>query len=66
MPTIIKKPIEGTLSTIEAARLLNVAEMTVRRWDERGMLKSIRDTLGRRRFDKKEIEKFKKQREKKQ
>jgi len=49
----------GLLTARQVARLLNVHVNTVRRWNDRGILKAYRiGPRGDRRFDKSEIEGF--------
>jgi molybdopterin-binding protein len=47
------------LSLTEAARLLGLSPDTLRRWDQNGKLKTIRDSRNRRRVPRAEVERLK-------
>lgn len=49
---------KGTITIGQAAEILGVSTMTLRRWDERGVLKPVRmGTRGDRRYKKEDIRK---------
>ncbi|MHB9025015.1 MAG: MerR family DNA-binding transcriptional regulator [Armatimonadota bacterium] len=50
------------LGVSEAARRLRVHPFTLRRWDESGRLKAIRDSAGRRLYTSEQIADFARQR----
>src|SRR5438105_2133778 len=55
---------EDLYSIGEAAQFLNVSIDTIRRWDNKGLIKAIRSPGNLRRFSKKELEAFKREAEK--
>jgi len=51
--------LEELLSIKQAAKILNVSPQTLRRWDDKGILKAVRiGTRGDRRYHKKDIEAY--------
>lgn len=58
----MKKDISKLLTIKQAAELLNVTPLTLRRWDRKGILKPIRiGTRGDRRYEGDELKKLIKQ-----
>ena len=56
---MVNSEISPMLTTSDVARLLNVHINTVRRWSNRGILKTYRiGSRGDRRFDHKDVEQF--------
>ena len=49
---------EETLSTVKAARLLEVGASTVKRWADEGLLPCVRTAGGHRRFARQELERW--------
>lgn len=51
--------IEELLTIKQAAKILHVSPQTLRRWDDKGLLKAVRiGTRGDRRYHKKDIEEY--------
>ena len=56
-------PIVDPVLTTEAARILNVSQETVRQWERRGILPAHKTARGVRLFDRRDVERLARERE---